>query len=144
MKREILTHPIPKPAIWEELNFLLQRLQELGHDDCLVRFGYGWADDYYSGAEWKEINLSGAQLLAEVRRMEAAEFGKLGTDDLFVRAPRLGVEFHFCNDSDIHIKFDQPNDVAEFFYKRWKEKGFTPAEWMKTEMPGPGSKLREN
>jgi hypothetical protein len=55
-------------------------------------------------------------------------WGELGQDDLFLKFPTLNLEFHFCNDSDIHIYFDEGSEVVEVFYSRWKLRGFSPAE----------------
>jgi hypothetical protein len=142
MPREILTHPIPQPAMWEELNFLIHKLEDLGHRDCQVTFGFAWANDFYPNDKWEEITLTGIKLVAAVRKLEGSSAGKLGSDDLFIRVPPLGVKFQFCNDSDIHIWFEEPNEFTELFYTRWRDRGYTPAEWIKTKEKN--EKRREN
>jgi len=129
MPREILTYPISKAAMWQELEFLVDTLVQLDQLELKASFGFAWAEEFHAG--WNEITVSGPELLSEVRRMEASEKGELGFNDLFIRLPQLAVEFHYCNDSDIHLTFDQPSDFTESFYSRWKARGFTPAEWLK-------------
>jgi hypothetical protein len=70
-----------------------------------------------------------ADLVREVHRVEAAGLGRLGTDDLFIRISNVTPKFHFCNDSDIHIRFEEPDQISEFFQLRWKLCGYHPAEW---------------
>ena len=128
--------------MWQELEFLAETLERLGQLELKASFGFAWAEDFHAG--WDEIILSGPKLPSEVRQMETSEIGELGLNDLFIRVPHLGVEFHYCNDSDIHLTFEQPSDFTEAFYARWKERGFTPAEWLKGTAEGPGTRLREN
>ena len=114
----------------------------LRQHELKASFGFAWAERFHAG--WDEINVSGPTLLSEVRSMEASNKGELGFNDLFIRVPRLGVEFRYCNDSDIHLAFEQPSDFTESFYLRWKTRGFTPAEWLKDADNGPGRRLRED
>ena len=105
-------------------------------------FGFAWAEEFHAG--WEEITVSGPKLLSEVRQMETSNKGELGLNDLLIRIPQLGVEFLYCNDSDIHLRFEQPNDFTDLFYSRWKARGFTPAEWLTEKGKGPGTRIREN
>ena len=76
--------------------------------------------------------------------MEGKGLGMLGSDDLFLSFPALGLEFRFCNDSDLHIAFEDPSETTEFFYQRWKIRGFSPAEWERTLDGKTGERLRIN
>ena len=142
--REIVTHEIPKAAMWEELTHLASRLAELGQEQCDVLFGFAWGNDYYPTSKWNDVRLAVADLIKEVQRVEAAKYGKLGDDDLIVRISALGLEFKFCNDSDIHISFAEPSDITASFYSRWMRLGYGPAEYSNTDKDGPGERLRNN
>jgi hypothetical protein len=131
MKREILTYPLERSQVKEELAFFVEHFSHFGFETCEVLFGSAWGIDYYPTAEWHYVKLRLVDLVMEVERVEGGEWGPLGSNDLFVRFPSLAVDFHFCNDSDIHIYFEEPNDVTEFFYLRWKARQFSPAEWLK-------------
>ncbi|MFH1766686.1 MAG: hypothetical protein ABH826_01175, partial [Patescibacteria group bacterium] len=133
MYREILTYPISAVQIRGELAFFVQHFQSLKYEFCDVLFGAAWGNDYYPTAEWKIVRLPLAGLIEEVSRVETANLGKLGSDDLFVQLPNLDLEFRFCNDCDIHIEFQEPSEITEFFYQRWKRLGFTPADYSRIE-----------
>lgn len=144
MTREILTHPITAGQLREELEFFAQYFRNLGLEDCEALFGFAWGNKYYPTAEWKAVRLPLQSLVDEVQRVETAKLGALGSDDLFVSLPALNLEFHFCNDSDLHLSFPEPTDITEYFYQRWKERGFSPAEWHNTAEGQPSERLRIN
>jgi len=144
MTQEILTYPVTKSQIWCELEFFVEYFRGSGHCDCQVLFGFAWGNKYYPSGEWRAVTIPLDSLVTEIRRVEVAGLGSLGSDDLFVSLPGLDLEFRFCNDSDIHIRFEEANETTEFFYQRWKDRGFSPAEWQKTVEGKTGERLRFN
>lgn len=144
MSREIITNPITPAQMHEELAFFIQFFMQLGREQCEVIFGFAWGNEYYPGREWSVITIPLVGLAEELRRVEAAELGRLGDDDLFVSVPPLPLEFHFCHESDLHITFSEPGEITEHFYQRWKSRGFAPAEWTRTAAGKPGERLRVN
>ena len=134
MRREIVTQPISTEQIHQELVFLVEYFKLLGHTQCEVVFGSAWGIDYYPGNDWHVVQMPLEELIPEVRRVEAAgEWGGLGSNDLYITRPPLDLDFRFCSDSDIHLSFDQPSEITESFYQRWKERGYSPAEYVKSE-----------
>jgi hypothetical protein len=126
MQYEIITRSLDVSDMWRELSFVSKHLQQLGEDRCFVIFGFAWGSEYYDGGLWKEVEIPIIKLAEEVGRVQQAGLGSLGSDDLFIRVPQLEIEFHFCNDSDIHLSYEQPSELSEFFYENWKSKGFSP------------------
>ena len=142
-RREVLTYPLNKQQIHDELSHFVEYFSSKGLGSCSVLFGSGWGNDYYPGKIWPREDIPLADLVAKVRHVEASGIGALGTDDLFLELPEI--EFLFCNDSDVHIFFDATNADVEFFYQRWKQLRYNPAEWLKDpEKRGPGTKVRMN
>jgi hypothetical protein len=82
-------------------------------------FGATRGTHYYLKSAWTNVSLQLANLVREVRRVEAAGLSRLGTDDLFIRVPNVTPMFHFCNDSGIPLRFEEPDGISEFFYIRW-------------------------
>lgn len=142
MNREILTYPISQEQINEELSFMVEYFSKKGVDKCEVLFGFAWGNDYYPGSEWPDEEIGLDCLIKKVDEVEASGIGRLGRDDLFIKIS--GLEFRFCNDSDVHIYFQTANDDVEYFYTRWKEMGYQPAEWLKNQEKGPGERVRFN
>ena len=126
----------------DELAFVVQYFVKKGVEKCGVLFGSAWGNDYYPTNEWFDEKVALSNLVEKVREVEASGIGKIGRDDLFVKIS--GLEFRFCNDSDVHIYFTEHSDEIEFFYSRWKALGYQPAEWLKNEEKGPGERVRFN
>ena len=126
----------------DELSFMVEYLSNKGIDKCSVLFGFAWGNDYYPGKEWFDEEIELKNLVKKVKDVEASGIGKIGRDDLFVKVS--GLEFRFCNDSDVHIYFTESNNDIEYFYSRWKELGYKPAEWLKNQEKGPGERIRFN
>jgi hypothetical protein len=141
MRREILTYPLSKQDLREELRHFVAFFGGKGVATCRVLFGSAWGIHYYPGKEWSEEEVALTNLITKVEEVEASGIGKLGLDDLFLKVP--GMEFLFCNDSDIHVFFTKHHPDIESFYQRWKTLGFKPAEWLKNERHGPGEKVRD-
>ncbi len=142
MKSEILTFELNKEQLNEELMFMVEYFTKKGIESCTVLFGFAWGIEYYPGNEWQNEEIKLNQLISKVREVEATGIGTLGRDDLFVKVSE--VEFRFCNDTDVHISFSKTNEDIEFYYSRWKQLGYQPAEWLKNQKNGPGKRVRFN
>ena len=141
MQRELLTDPLTGKQLREELHYFVEFYAAKGISSCSVLFGHAWGIKYYPTKDWLEEDVLLRSLLAKVEQVEASGLGRLGSDDLFLKLP--GLEFLFCNDSDLHLIFAQADPDIEHFFQRWKRLGFRPAEWLKTERHGPGQKVRD-
>ena len=141
MPHEILTAPLASDALEAELAFVVAHFQSLGVERCTVLFGFAWGERFPEPG-WTALDLSLDALITEVARAEAAGFGELGSDDLFITFPSQGLEFRFCNDSDIHLTFTDPTAAAEVFFQRWAALGYSPAEWGPSSPGQPRQRLR--
>lgn len=130
--------------MWEELSFFSRYMQKLGHRHCQAMFGFAWGNEYYGNERWDDVLVPLSALTDEVRRVEEAGFGTLGSDDLYLKIASQEVElqFRFCNDSDIHIEYDQRSQTTEFFYQRWLSRGYSPVEWKKGRKGRPSERIR--
>lgn len=142
MEREILTYPIEKDQVHDELVFFVEYFSGKGFEDCEILFGFAWGIEYYPGKDWPYEKIKLSNLIEKVDEVEASGIGSLGYDDLFIKIADL--EFRFCNDTDIHIYFEKSNEDIEFYYTRWKQLGYQPAEWIKNQKNGPGERVRFN
>lgn len=142
MEKEILTYPITREQMNNELLHVVEYFTEKGVKNCSVLFGSAWGNDYYPGNEWPNEEVKLCQLVKKVKEVEATGIGAIGKDDLFVKLE--GLEFLFCNDSDVHIHFSAHNEDIEHYYARWRELGYNPAEWRKNQENGPGERVRFN
>jgi len=144
MNREILTYPIERNQIREEFYFFVEYFSKKGFQFCYVLVGSSWGNKYHITTNWDYEKVSFSELLNKVNYLEDKEYGKLGSDDLFIKFDSLPIEFLFCNDSDIHIKFVETTEIVESFYERWKTFGYSPAEWQHDESGKPINRTRMN
>lgn len=142
MEREILTYPMSAEQLNDELSFMVEYFSNKGIETCSVLFGFAWGNDYHPGNEWFDEEMALKVLIQRVKEVEGSGIGSIGRDDLFVKLS--GLEFRFCNDSDVHIYFTSHSEDIEFFYSRWKQLGYQPAEWLKNQEKGPGERVRFN
>jgi hypothetical protein len=142
MQREILTYPMTVELLHNELSFVVGYFAERGHVTCNVVFGYAWGLEYYPDNEWDGEDIVLSDLESKINEVEVRGIGHFGKDDLFIEFP--GLRFLFCNDSDIHIYFTESNPHVEFFYSRWRQLGYKPAESKKNNDHGPGKRVRSN
>ena len=140
MKREIVTRILERPQILEELAFLAEYFESKGEDSCELLFGFAWGNEYYPANEWPYEAVKLKQLSEKVADVEQSGIGRLSSDDLFVKVRNL--EFKFCHESDIHISYAEITPDAEYFFERWHGQGFEPGEWLKSDIKGPGERLR--
>lgn len=142
MEREILTYPLSTDQMNDELSFMVEYFSNKGIETCSVLFGFAWGNEYYPGNEWSDEEIALKNLIQKVKEVEASGIGRIGRDDLFVKLS--GLEFRFCNDSDLHIYFTSHSEDIEFYYTHWKQLGYQPAEWLKNQANGPGERVRFN
>ncbi len=142
MEREILTYPISAEQMNDELSFMVEYFSNKGIEKCSILFGFAWGNEYYPTSEWVDEEIELRKLVPKVKEVEASGIGEVGRDDLFIELS--GLQFRFCNDSDVHIYFLEHNDDIEYFYSRWKKLGYQPAEWLKNQEKGPGERVRFN
>jgi hypothetical protein len=131
MTREIWTYPISREEIWEELRHFVNYFISVCYLDCAVSLGFSWVTDYYDGETPKEERIALAKLETKVRHLELADFGRLGSDELYVDI--AGITFRFCDECDLHMYFDNHTLHVEHFESRWRAMGFQPSKHQKSE-----------
>ena len=142
MLYEIVTYPIDNIEVRNELSYVIEYFTQKGISSCNVLFGYAWGIEYYPTKHWEYEEIQLSNLISKIESVQNSGLGSIGKDDVFIKIS--GLEFRFCNDSDIHISYSQLNSDVEHFYSRWKEAGYQPSEWLKKQEKGPGECLRKN
>ncbi|HLA60801.1 MAG TPA: hypothetical protein VK626_01025 [Nitrospiraceae bacterium] len=137
MAQEILAYPTKPEAIKEELRYLANYLGAHNHKTCEVLFGFAWGIEYYPDKDWTYLEFQIEKLVEEVEQVETLGRDRLGDHDLFIRLPKTGLEFLFCHHCDIHLTFEERNEIADFFNQRWDSLGFNPEERLKPDNTTP-------
>lgn len=121
-----MTYPISRAEMQAELSYFVDYFTNAGFFGCKIYLGFAWMLDYYAGDVPTKEHILLAKLETKVRHLENADFGHLGADELFVDV--ADVSFRFCDESDIHIYFDELTPNVEHFVSRWQSLGYQPNE----------------
>lgn len=129
VKREILTYPMTVAQLYSELEYWVEYFSDRGETECSAEFMFTWTDEPIPEEAWPTSMVPLDELVERVRKAGTFGFGEFGYNDL-----QLEIQAHkflFCNDTDIHITFDQSTPTIEHFFARWRDLGFQPADWRK-------------
>ena len=111
-------------AVRKDFEEFLVQLESTPSEKVVVLFGFAWANEIYEH-DWLDLHLTGSELRARVAEAEAAGLGSIGSDDLFITLPALGVERLYCHEADIHvIAADPRHPYVETERQRWLELGW--------------------
>ena len=115
----------PDPqGVREDFEEFVTQLESTPAERVVVLFGYAWGNEIYEG-DWLELHLTGQELRARVAEVEAAGLGQIGSDDLFITLPALGVERQYCHEEDIHVTAaDAEHPYVEAQRQTWLDRGW--------------------
>jgi len=89
-------------AVRSDFEALVHDLEASPSKRVSVVFGFAWGNEIYE-RDWVALELSGAELRARVAAAEASGFGRVGSDDLHITLPDVGVERTCCHEADVHV-----------------------------------------
>ena len=105
MKYELLGTPPQSDAVAavrHDFEALVRDLEASPSRRVSVVFGFAWGNHIYE-LDWVALELSGAELRARVAAAEASGLGRIGSDDLHITLPDVGVERTYCHEADVHV-----------------------------------------
>ncbi len=102
----------------------VSQLESTPSETVAVVFGFAWGNEIYE-QDWLELDLTGSELRARVAEAEASGLGRIGSDDLYIRFPALGVQRQYCHEADIHVTAaDTRHPYVEAERQRWLDRGW--------------------
>ena len=117
--------PLGAEAVRRDFEEFVTELESRPSERVGVVFGFAWGNEIYEH-DWLELDLTGSELRARVAEAEAASLGKIGTDDLYIKLPALGVDRQYCHEADIHITAaDARHPYVEAERQKWLDRGGT-------------------
>lgn len=124
---EIIGRP-PDPegadAVRRDFASLLRELESSPTRRVTVTFGFAWGNKIYE-RDWLPLDLTGSELRDRVGAAEASGLGRIGSDDLSITLPDIGVERTYCHEADIHVcADDKTNSYLEAQRERWVRSGW--------------------
>ena len=132
MKKGYIGRPpqdIAENAIREDFKSFINDPEVISENYINVVFGFAWGNAIYE-SDWVELRMTGSELYERVKIAEAQGLGSIGTDDLYIVFPRLGVEVQYCHEADIHITAkDTTHPYVVKKQKEWLKKRWEVIEW---------------
>lgn len=118
---EIATGILARDEYLRTIAQAVEFLRDVGVETVAVAYGWGCDCPDEQLYENREISLSG--LLGFIREAEAADFYRVGKDNLHVKDSRGRAEFLFCHESDIHFLTEDAK-LLEQLKSLWIASGF--------------------
>lgn len=116
--------PPDAEAVRRDFDEFVTELESRPSERVGVLFGFAWGNEIYEH-DWLELDLTGSELRSRVAKAEAAGLGKIGSDDLYIKLPALGVERRYCHEADIHVTAaDAEHPYVEAERQEWLDRGW--------------------
>ncbi len=109
MKFELIGRPPESDAVdavRRDFEALLRNLESSPSQRVSVVFGFAWGNHIYE-RDWRALELTGGELRARMAAAEASGLGRIGSDDLHITLPDIGIERTYCHEADIHVIADE-------------------------------------
>lgn len=111
-------------AVRRDFDEFLAHIESTPSKTVAVVFGFAWGNEIYE-RDWLELNLTGRELRVRVAEAEASGLGKIGSDDLYIKLPDLGIERQYCHEADIHVTAAEPSHpYVQAERQRWIDLGW--------------------
>lgn len=124
MTHGIVGRPRDAEALRRDFDEFVTELESRPAERVGVVFGFAWGNEIYEG-DWLELSLTGGELRARVAEAEAAGLGKIGSDDLYIKLPALGIERQYCHEADIHVTAaDSEHPYVAAARQEWLARGW--------------------
>jgi hypothetical protein len=124
MNHGFVGRPPDAEALRKDFDEFVSELESKPSEKVRVLFGFAWANEIYEH-DWLELNLTGSELRSRVAHAEAAGLGRIGSDDLYITLPEIGVERQYCHEADIHVTAaDAKHPYVEAERQSWVSKGW--------------------
>ncbi|QDU39972.1 hypothetical protein Mal4_43260 [Maioricimonas rarisocia] len=124
MTQGFIGRPPDADAVRRDFDEFVTQLESTPSETVYVVFGFGWGNEIYEH-DWLELALTGSELRTRVAEAEAAGLGRIGSDDLYVKLPALGVERQYCHEADVHVTAADPkHPYVEAERQRWLDRGW--------------------
>ncbi len=117
---QITTPEFSRQTLIEDIDNIIRILKKNDISTANVLFGYAWNDFFHNR---KEIELSIDSLQTEIQKAEQAGCGELGDDDLHIFLDDF--EIRYCHHGDIHLLYNDKNDLINEIIKSWLDKNWT-------------------
>lgn len=127
MKYELIGIPPQSDAVdavRRDFEALVRDLEASPSKRVSVMFGFAWGNEIYE-RDWLALELSGAELRARVAAAETNGIGRIGSDDLHITLPDVGVERTYCHEADVHvIAAEDTHPYLEAQRQEWVRSGW--------------------
>jgi hypothetical protein len=83
-------------------------------------FGCAWGNEY---KDWTPFIISSEFIMNEIDKAEKTGTGSFYDDDTFLYLDDIGTEILFCHEHDIHLSYNETNELVTNILDAWEAKG---------------------
>ena len=117
-KNELVTKILAKSDYVGALHQLIVKFRENQISTVEIQFGSAWGNKY---KKWTPFTVNIDSVQDEITFAESLNVGRFGDDDFFIICRSMSVEVLFCHEMDIHIRFNDRNDLISSLINLWKD-----------------------
>ena len=104
-----------RQELWSTINLL----ERHNIKNVEILFGFAWGNEYQN---WTPYIVDVSSIESEISKAEALKVGFIGDDDFYITHEGYEIEILFCHECDIHLSFNQSNEIVNDILKDWQEK----------------------
>ena len=123
MSIKIVTKTLQVENLWDDLKDNIALFKQFGIDNVMILFGFAWGNYIYE-KDWIELPTLTDGIQNLILKAEKDDHGELGFDDLYIKLPNCNTELQYCHETDIHLTFSEPNELAQAIKTRWISNGW--------------------
>lgn len=102
-----------------EFDCIIKTLEQNHVGEVEILFGWAWGNDY---KDWIPFPTKVTNIVSEIDKPQKQNLEQLGNDDIFITLPKLKIEFLFCHERDIHLSFNNANEIVSSVIGSWESK----------------------
>jgi hypothetical protein len=128
-KHSVNTRPLSRQECKDSLDEIVTIFKSRQDLKIEMMFGFAWGNEY---KDWTPFFVSPDEIVTEIDKAEKSGTGSFYNDDTFLFLEESRCEIRFCHDYDIHLDFEEHNQVVDAILKAWKNRKIIWEEKEKT------------
>ena len=115
----VFTRTLNVPEFKTEFDSIIKTLEQNHIDNVEILFGWAWGNDYKN---WIPFQIKVSDIVSEIDKPQKQSLGQFRHDDIFITLTEWEIEFLFCHESDIHLSFNDANEITASIIDTWNSK----------------------
>ncbi|MES2704417.1 MAG: hypothetical protein V4649_17385 [Bacteroidota bacterium] len=114
MKYIVFTPMMEEDEFLAECRLIVDVLLTHEVNEVEMFFGTSWGD-------WQPFSTVAAKIWDNIRMQETTSGSSFPGHDVYITVLDRNIEFVFCHECDVHIEFDEADDIVRETVSRWRK-----------------------